>query len=315
MAVSCKQRQEKIEESVLQPMDTWVNQLQQNCADQPCNWWTLCLNKVVCWLAWVLVKVSEWVVTIVVRYIYRLVCTVVMLVVGVLALVVGNTSVLGQAFADLWDLIKDAFYTVVGLIIFIALRVVDIVQTVFRVQPGKRKLTEKERALLWPIFRDALNYSAIEIVPGNAGVLTGSGRAFTMGFTIYMPSPGNDTLVHECVHVWQFEFGGFRYIGNSALNQLDSIAFNKGYDPYNWTGKIDAGATWYTLGSAEAQAQLVQDVFNDGEFVFNDSTTPPDTAPGAFFHEDPDVGMNQFLFSGKSYTQAADDAWRILRTA
>jgi hypothetical protein len=315
MAISCKQMQEKVETSVLQQVDTWVNQQQQTCEDQPCNWWTLCLNKVVCWFVWVLVKVSEWVVTIVVRYVYRLVCTVVMLVVGVLALAIGNTSILGQALLDLWDLVKDVTYAAIGLLIFLVLRLVDIVQTVIRVQPAKRPLTRAERALLFPIFRESLAYDAIEIVAGSAGLLTLSGRAFTMGFTIYMPSPGNDTLVHECVHVWQFEFSGFRYIGNSALNQLDSIAFNKSYDPYAWTGAIDAGATWYTLGSAEAQAQLVQDVFNDGEFVFNDPMAPPDAAPGAFFQEDAKAGMNRFLFAGKTYTETADAAWRILRTA
>jgi hypothetical protein len=314
MAASCKQREEQIEESVLQPMDTWVNQLQQTCADQPCNWWVLCLNKVICWFVWVLVKVTQWVVTIVVRYVYVLVCTLVMLVVGVVVgLFTGNWSLLGQALKDVWQLVKDVSYSLIGLIIFIALRIVDFVQTAFGVQPGKRRLTEKERALLRPIFLDSLNYDAIEIVDGNAGLLTMSGRAFTMGFTIYMPSPGNETLVHECVHVWQFEFGGFGYIGNSALNQLDSMAFSKGYKPYDWTSKIDAGATWYTLGSVEAQAQFVEDVFTSGEFVFNDLTH--DTAQGAFFHEDPKVGMNLFQFNGKTYTQVADDAWRILRTA
>jgi hypothetical protein len=315
MAASCKQREEKIEESVLQPMDTWVNQLQQTCADQPCNWWVLCLNKVICWLVWVVVKVTVFVVTIVVRYVYRIVCTLVMLVVGVLALFIGNTAVLGQAFKDLWGLVKDVSYSIVGLIIFVALRIVDIVQTIFGVQRGKRHLTEKERALLRPIFRDSLDYDAIEIVDGNAGLLTMSGRAFTMGFTIYLPTPGNETLVHECVHVWQFEFGGFGYIGNSALNQLDATVFNPGYDPYSWTSGIDAGATWYTLGSVEAQAKFVENVFTSGEFVFNDPLMPPNTAPGAFFHDDPKVGMNLFQFNGKNYTQAADDAWQILRTA
>jgi hypothetical protein len=315
MAISCKQQQEKIEETVLQPIDTWVNQQQQRCQDQPCDWWTLCLNKLFCWLVWVLVKVTEWVLTVVVRYVYRLVCVVVSLVVGLVALLWGDTSILVQAVGDLWDLVKDVVYTAVGLAIFVVLRIVDIVQSIFGLQPRKRRLTERERSFLYPIFRDSLNYGAIEIVPGKAGLLGISGRSFTMGFTIYLAAPADDTLVHECVHVWQFEFTGFRYIGNSALNQLDSSVFNKGYDPYSWTGKIDGGATWYTLGSAEAQAQLIQDVFNDGEFVLNDPAVPPDAAPGAFFREDAKAGMNRFVKGRTNYTKVANDAWRIIRTA
>ena len=115
--------------------------------------------------------------------------------------------------------------------------------------------------------------------------------------------------------LWQFEFGGFGYIGNSALNQLDSKVFDKGYDPYSWAGKIDAGATWYTLSSVEAQAQFVEDVFTTGAFVFNDPMLMADTAEGAFFREDPKAGMNLFQVGPKNYTQVADDAWRILRTA
>ena len=187
-----------------------------------------------------------------------------------------------QAVQDLWDLVKDVVYAAVGLIILVALRIVDVVQTVFHVQKGKRRLTEKERAMLRPIFRDALDYDAIEIVDGSSGLLTLPGNPFTMGFTIYLPVSNDHTLVHECVHVWQFEFGGFGYIGNSALNQLDSRVFNKGYDPYSWTGRIDAGATWCTLGSVRAQARFVEDVFTGGEFVFSDPMVPADTAHGAF---------------------------------
>src|SRR3954451_21195270 len=100
MAESCKQQQERIEETVLEPIDTWVNQQEQKCRDERCNWWTLCLNKLFCWIVVVLVKVSLWVVTIVVRWVYRLVCTLVMLVIGLLALLIGNTAILAQAIGD-----------------------------------------------------------------------------------------------------------------------------------------------------------------------------------------------------------------------
>jgi hypothetical protein len=315
MAESCKQQQERIEESVLQPIDQWVTQQEQRCRDEPCNWWTLCLNKLFCWIATFLVKVTLWVATIVVRWIYRMVCVAVMLVVGLLALLTGDTSILGQAFKDLWELIKEGIYAAIGLVIFLALRIVDLVQSVIGVQPAKRRLTERERGLLWPVFRESLNYNFIELVVGPAGLLTMSGRALTMGFTIYLPSYSEQTLVHECVHVWQFEFQRFQYIGNSALNQLDQIAFSKGYQPYNWKTRLDAGDSWYTIKSAEAQAKFIEDVYASGRFDINAPGVPDDVTPGAFFKEDAKLGHNEFQVSGTSYTDQANAAWRIIRTA
>ena len=314
MAQSCQQQAERIEETVLQPVDQWVDQLERRCRDEPCNWWTLCLNKLFCWVVVVLVKVTLWVTTIVVRWVYRTVCTVVTLAAGVVALLFGRTDILLQALNDLWTLIKDAFYSATGTVIFVALRIVDLVQTVLRLQPAKRRLTERERAILQPIFRDSLAYDTIELVVGPAGILTTSGRALTMGFTIYLPSYSEQTLVHECVHTWQFQFGGFRYIGNSAFHQLDSLVFSPGYQPYNWRARIDAGDSWFTLRSVEAQAKFIEDLYADGIFDLTDPEVADLTDPGAFFRED-ESGQNAFVVAQTVYTPQANAAWRILRTA
>jgi hypothetical protein len=313
MAESCKQQQERIEESVLQPIDKWVTQQEQKCRDEPCNWWTLCLNKLFCWLVVGLVKVSLWVTTILVRWVYRMVCTVVMLVVGLLALLTGDSTILAQAVKDLWELTKDSVYAAIGAVIFVALRIVDLVQSAVGVQPAKRRLTREERGILFPIFRESLNYNAIELVVGSAGILTTKGLAFTMGFTIYLPSYSEQTLVHECVHTWQFEFHGFGYIGNSALNQLDRMVFNKGYDPYVWKTRLDAGDSWYTMKSAEAQAKFIEDVYASGRFDFEAPGVLDDPTPGAFFKEDAALGHNVFQLGG-TYTEQANAAWRIIRT-
>ena len=86
-----------------------------------------------------------------------------------------------------------------------------------------------------------------------------------MGFTIYLPSYSAQALVHECVHTWQFQFGGFGYIGNSALNQLDSLVFSRGYDPYKWRPAIDAGESWFTLRST-GPGQIRRGCVCDGLF-------------------------------------------------
>jgi hypothetical protein len=310
--MSCKEQQERIEETVVEPLEQWVERQEQRCHDAPCIWWLLCLNKVVCAIFTFLAKVVVWVTKLVVRWVYRMVCTVVSLVLGVVALVTGSADRLLQAVKDLWGLVKDAFYAATGAIIFVALRIVDLVQTAVRVQRRKRKLTEKERALLRPIFRESLAYDLIEVVDGKAGVLSVSGRPFTMGFTIYMPFDSDQALVHECVHVWQFQYGGFRYIGNSTFHQLDSMVFNKSYQPYNWRPRIDGGSSWYQLGSVEAQAKFVEDVWAEGIFDFDAPETPDDHDPGAFFRED-DSGHNAFREGENDYTAQANAAWLIIR--
>ena len=206
-------------------------------------------------------------------------------------------------------MVKDGFCRIVGAVIYYSLFIVDGIQSISGIQKKKRPLTERERGILWKVFRNSLNYKAISIVDGKAGILGVSGRAFTMGFTIYLPTKNEAVLVHECVHVWQFQFEGTKYIGNSALNQLDSMLINKGYDPYSWANWISAGNSWYTLKSAEAQAQFIQDVFTKGEFIFTDKTIPSDSTPWAFFKEEEETGHNKF----SDYTDIANEAWRIIR--
>src|SRR5436190_21788050 len=115
-------------------------------------------------------------------------------------------------------MVKDGLYRIVGAVIYYALYIVDGIQSILGIQKKKRRLTEQERGVLSKVFRNSLNYNAISIVDGKAGILSVSGRAFTMGFTIYLPANVEATLVHECVHVWQFQFGGTKYIGNSVMN-------------------------------------------------------------------------------------------------
>jgi hypothetical protein len=208
----------------------------------------------------------------------------------------------------------STFYSTTGAVIYGALRLVDRVQTARRTQSQKRPLTDRERKLLRPIFGDSLNYDAIRIVDGPAGLLTRSGRALTMGFTIYLPTYEERTLVHECVHTWQYQSTGFRYIGNSAFHQLHGIAFNRNYRPYDWRPLIDAGATWLTLRSIEAQAKFIEDLYAAGTFAFTDSARAQLTTPGSFFRED-ESGTNAFLRAGTPYTTQANAAWQILRTA
>lgn len=313
MALSCKEQLSKVEEDVLQPIDTWVNEQVEKCRNEKCKWWMLCLNKLVCWLVTVLVKVTVWVLTTVVRWVYITVCVVVTLVVGLLLLVVGRTDVFLQALSDLWQFIKDVFFFAVGLVIFVALSIVDAFQNLFNLQSEKRRLTDQELSALRPIFGDSLPYSMIRVIDGNQGILApaGGSPAYTIGYNIYATSPTLTTIVHECVHVWQFQFGGTQYIGQSVLYQLGQ-RFGGG-NPYNWQASIGSGDNaWYLLDSVEAQASFIDDVYSTGVFVPTGGAA--DTTDGAFFQRNKS-GQNQFLFGTPSvdYTSRANAAWDVVR--
>jgi hypothetical protein len=86
--------------------------------------------------------------------------------------------------------------------------------------------------------------------------------------------------VHECVRVWQFQFRGTHYIGQSAIFQM---MFGSG--TYDWESVIGTDDNaWYLLESVETEAKFVENVFDVGRFVFDDGSLP-DTSPGAFFAE------------------------------
>ena len=289
-----------------------MTQGKQSCANAPCVWWLLCLNKL-CSIFWALVQVIVWLVTIIVRVFYTLVCPIVKLVIGFLTL--GLLASVPQAIADLWEAIKFTFYTAVGLVAASLATIVGAVQTAIGVQKS-RPLSPAEKEVLRAIYWEALNYDAIRIVY-EPGILAGlNGREYTVGFTIYGFPAGisAETLVHESVHVWQFQYEGTKYIGQSLLLQLDEHVFSPGYSSYNWKAVIPPGPNgWYLIKSAEAQARFVQAVYKEGTFNKPDGTELF-KAPGGFFHENADLGRNRFVANKDDFTDRANAAWRVLRT-
>jgi len=329
MAKSCKEQQVRVEEEVLQRVDRYQKEQRERCVNEECNPWLLCLNQVVCWLYWVTVKITEWVLIVVVRWVYRVVCVVVSLVVGLLALVFTfNVDILIRAFQDLWELAKDAVFFAIGGILLCGNNGIDSILTFLGLKDKKRKLTKEEVTILRPIFGDSILYEMIEVNEGRLGIMgppfAPSGGATTMGYAIYFRAYSVVTLVHECVHIWQFQFGGTHYIGQSAVFQI--FSWFGGEDPYDWFAKIGTDVNgWYLMESTEAQAEFIEDIFNFGKFNADDGTT--DLTAGAFFRESDD-GNNEFIYSrdgggnettdpangALDFTSAANAAWTILKT-
>lgn len=77
MPYFCRETVEWIEETIEKPIEEWVEQQQEKCEEQECNWWLLCLNKIVCWIVVVVVKVVTWVAVTVTKAITKIVCEII----------------------------------------------------------------------------------------------------------------------------------------------------------------------------------------------------------------------------------------------
>ena len=80
---ACEDFKTTWEEKVQQPVESWVSDLQETCTMQTCNWWCLCCNKWLCWMAWVLVKVVTWIFVTVIKWSIYTICKTVMITIRV----------------------------------------------------------------------------------------------------------------------------------------------------------------------------------------------------------------------------------------
>jgi hypothetical protein len=173
-----------------------------------------------------------------------------------------------------------------GLLVVLG-KVVEVLQAAFLGIRG-RPLTEEEQAMLSVVFENGLDLRAIRVVPGAAGIFGANKRPFTLGGVIYLKQDDDPaTLVHECVHVWQYQHLGSRYTVEALWAQATVKP-----SAYRWTDELGRGrAHWHDF-NREAQAQLIEDMAKDGYFT---SRLP------VFFH------------TGADHTELAEKALRAVR--
>lgn len=119
----CRETHEWIEDQVERPIEDWENRQERRCREQPCNWWLLCLNKLFCWLAWVLVKVVRIVVVTIGKWVARVVCEVVNFVLDVVAFVINlilSIPIIGGIIRTILNWVTEIIWRVVGLVDFFA---------------------------------------------------------------------------------------------------------------------------------------------------------------------------------------------------
>jgi hypothetical protein len=136
-------------------------------------------------------------------------------------------------------------------------RILSVLQGLLFIEARGRRLHSSERALGERIFGDAITWSRVRVKEQRLGLFAVTGRAFVLGDVIFAPRGlSQRTLVHELVHVWQYQHGGLGYLSSAIWAQW----FGAGYDH---AAGIRAGKAWHQL-NPEQQAQWVEDHFSEG---------------------------------------------------
>jgi hypothetical protein len=139
--------------------------------------------------------------------------------------------------------------------------------------PDKRRLSESELVAARKVFASSIKYEAVSVekMGGFTEVINGS-RAYTLGNTINLPGKAHayphqylSVIIHELVHVWQYQHGGWGYIPSALLAQTVG-------DGYDFAKALRQGKPWKKM-NPEQQGQMIQDAFRGVYF---------DT-PGALF--------------------------------
>ncbi|HEY0712227.1 MAG TPA: DUF4157 domain-containing protein [Polyangia bacterium] len=186
-------------------------------------------------------------------------------------------AVRGNVAAGLREIGTGAAQATVGSVVdgvlLAGARATTAVQVVAHVEQRERGLSPAEVEQLRPIFGDAVAYEEVRIKEGRAGLFSANDRPFTTGNTIYMkmdpshPAWG-EILVHEMVHVWQYQNGGADYQSKSLAAQFITR------DAYQWRAAALAQKPWAQL-NPEDQGALIeefsrQQYFTTGRFVVFD---------------------------------------------
>lgn len=209
----------------------------------------------------------------------------------------------------------DIGSSIAGAVILIAGAGLSLGQRVFGVQK-ERALTKAEREMLTPIFFNSLSLYNIRIIEGESGLFGVNDAPFTLGNTVYMkdkdPDVHPEILVHECVHVWQYQNMGSRY----TMDALGAQAIYGRQNAYVWEDELGRGNSDWRDFNKEAQAEFIEDVWLDGTSTLYGNTN---IGEGSFFtiygyqQSGPDIPTVSFVFNGTDHTDLAIAAVESLR--
>lgn len=181
--------------------------------------------------------------------------------------------------------------SIAGAAILIIGQLLSLIQRLIFLQSNERPLTQKEQDMLRRVFYNSLALYNIRIVKGRSGLFGMSPRAFALGNTIYLKNVNlaiaPSVLVHECVHVWQYQNLGARY----AMDALGSQAYygcGRG-GAYDWQAELARGRLCWRDFNREAQAEFMQHVWDAGTLTLLGHSYGP--GMGAFYNREEVLGI------------------------
>ncbi|MCL2626609.1 MAG: hypothetical protein FWD46_07335 [Cystobacterineae bacterium] len=194
--------------------------------------------------------------------------------------------------------LKDAAAWIVSKAMFEFMKGVSSIQTLLGLETAGRSLKPEEIEKLRSIYGDSIDYSQVVIKEGNLGVIGMAAKVpFVVGNTIYVPADyelDEGTLVHEMMHVWQYQNGGIDYMAKAVYAQTwgASDPFGR-HTGYYYEKDVAEGKPFEKL-SPEQQAALIERAVVDG-------VLPPEDPP------------KKFKINGVDYTAYVLDAWEMVK--
>jgi len=214
------------------------------------------------------------------------------------ALMNGNWSVFFQGLIDIAS-------TIVGIALAWVLMALAVVQSVLPFA-NERALTKEEKAILKQVFRGSLALYNIRLknTTGVQGIVTMPNYIYCKD--LYMTK---HLLVHECVHIWQYQHFGPRYLADAIGSWIFySREACKTGNAYDWKFEfINRGNKKWEKWNVEAMAEIINNIWTDGTItrIPTDGSAPvgPDDTLGAFYQkplDPPDSSVNtnvQFIYA------------------
>lgn len=220
------------------------------------------------------------------------------------------------------------FAEIGGNLIVILGRLLELIHSIFIPWQVKRRLTPAEASMLARIYRGSLALYNIRIVENAAGFYGLNDIPFVMGNVIYLkginvnpndPLAKDHILVHESIHVWQYQIEGGGYITSA----LGAEAFDSDTNRlHGWRVEFEVNDHFrFRDFNKEAQGWFLEDIYRYGELL---PGKPPAIDNGVFFDADGVTTFGQLIgifprpplptpTVGHGYTELARDGVDYIR--
>jgi hypothetical protein len=217
--------------------------------------------------------------------------------------------------------LTNLLITIAGGIISVLSNLFILIARVMGLLSEGRQLSEDEKNILRVVFRTSLNPNKIRI----AYFPFWHKYFFALHNTIYSPHKDQSIpphlLVHESVHVWQYHHEGVKYLAEALLAQVQYGIKNIPGNAYDWTAEISRGKTDWGNFNKEAAAQLIEEIWKEGEACIPSNEAEPlevENGCGVFFIMSAEEDNRKPRFISKrnhqDYTDLAIESMLMLRS-